>query len=385
MILVEDSSSPASSSSSPFQPHWDLYPRIYVAPKRYSILDQLDGDLTKEPWNGLLWSEDFDDIRGADDAGDDDRPNPDCRTRFKAFWDDTHLYIGGLIQSDMATEAHFTERNSPIFQKDSDFEIFVDALGSCHFYKELEVNAINTVWNLMLDKPYRDGGVEHSGRIANPGDVNYYEVYGQKTAAKLLKGSLNDPATPATWSVEVALGFKDIMANITTINDNNKFPRANTMWRINFSRVEKKGDINWTWQPSRVWDPVEKRVRGFVDMHLPDSWGYLYFGGEKDPSKEPSFQHRDGSWPARIAATNIYYAQRRHLEVHGNYAKSVKDLEDLVDSKLLAPFKRIDIEARGEGYTVTIHGNPDGSIVSINNERYIQVTATPIRDQSRIE
>ena len=80
----------------------------------------------------------------------------------------------------MTVEAHFTERNSPIFQKDSDFEVFVDPLGSCHGYKEYEVNALNTVWNLMLDRPYGDGGVEHSGRIAKPGDALYYDVKHQK-------------------------------------------------------------------------------------------------------------------------------------------------------------------------------------------------------------
>ena len=83
---------------------------------------------------------------------------------------------------------HFHKHNSPIFQKDSDFEVFVDPFGSNHHYKELEVNAINTVWNLMLNKPYDDGGEEYSGRIAKPGDEKYFEVYRQKTATKIVRG-----------------------------------------------------------------------------------------------------------------------------------------------------------------------------------------------------
>jgi hypothetical protein len=32
------------------------------------------------------------------------------------------------------------------------------------------MRSYNTILNLMVDKPYADGGVEHSGRIAKPGD-----------------------------------------------------------------------------------------------------------------------------------------------------------------------------------------------------------------------
>ena len=38
-------------------------------------------------------------------------------------------------------------------RKDSDFEIFLDPPGSASWYKELELNANNAVWNLALDKP----------------------------------------------------------------------------------------------------------------------------------------------------------------------------------------------------------------------------------------
>ena len=383
MVIAEDSQMIVDqyeySAASPFQHHWDLYPRIYVAPKGIPILDKLDGDLTKEPWNRIPWSEDFDDIRGPEDAPQNERPNPDCRTRFKAFWDETHLYIGGMIQSDMETQAHFTERNSPIYQKDSDFEVFVDPLGSCHFYKELEVNPLNTVWNLMLDKPYRDGGVEHSGRIARKGEEHYYEVYGQKTATKILKGRLNDPKDPATWSVEIALSYKDILANLTVSETNNIMLGA--MWRVNFSRVEKNGKVNWTWQPQVSWDPTQRRRTGVVDMHLPESWGYFVFADDIPDGDDRFFPTRDGSWPARLAASNLYYAQRHYFEVHKQYAKSVQDLKHLVDPNLIDPFERIDIKVQEEKYLATIHGNPDGSVVSINEERLIQVTA-PARQAS---
>ena len=49
--------------------------------------------------------------------------------------------------------------------------------------------------------------------------------------------------------------------------------------RVNFSRVEDKGAVNWTWQPQIAYDPETRQPKGFVDMHRPDAWGYVQLGG----------------------------------------------------------------------------------------------------------
>jgi hypothetical protein len=358
---------------SPFTPHWDLYPKSYVAHKiSFPLVDHLDGDLNKDIWADVPWSDYFDDIRGAKDAPDDERPSVHCKTRFKAVWDDTHIYIGAIIESDFETKATFTERNSPIYQKDSDFEVFIDPFGTCHNYKELEVNPINTIWNLMLDRPYSDGGSEHSGRIARPGDDLYYEVYHQKTATKVLKGDLNNPKLGATWSVEIAISYKDAL---THVSDDKEPPSVGTMWRINFSRVERSGDTNWTWQGQVVWSPSDHRPRGFVQMHLPDAWGYLVFGGEKRPEASPT--PREPTWPARLAAMNVYYAQKAYLEKNGEYAADMDRLDAYVDAAIVAPFK-ISIRPRSgkaiqECFVALVEGNLDGSTVSVTDDRYVQI------------
>ena len=365
-----------------FQPHWDLYPKSYVAPKiSFPLIDNLDGDLTKDVWKGVAFSDLFDDIRGEKDAPGEDRPNSDCRTRFKAVWDDSHLYIGAILESDFETQAHFTKHNSPIYQRDSDFEVFVDPLGSCHNYKELEVNAINTIWNLMLNRPYDDGGEEYSGRIAEPGDDRYYEVYHQKTATKLLRGEFNDSNGSATWSIEIALSYKDLLAH--TKSDGST-PSVGDMMRINFSRVERQGDINWTWQPQIVWDPINRRYSGFVAMHLPDAWGYMVFGGTKSnvgiERDESDSVPRDPSWPGRIAAMNVYYAQHYFSDQNnGTYADSVEKLKGLLDDKIIRPFE-ISIELVPDGFAATVRGNPDGSSVTITNDRLLRVEGGSIVD-----
>jgi len=355
-----------------------LYPNTYVAkrltyqPGTLPFYQRLDGDLNKDIWKAVPWSTYFRDIQGDDAPQDGHRPAP---TRFKALWDDDYLYIGALLEvsPEFSTQAHFTKRNSPIYQKDSDFEVFVDVPGCHQDYKEFEMNAINTVWNLLLDKPYRDGGREHSGRIAQPGDADYYDVVNQHSAAKIVKGRLNDPTGQgATWSVEIAFSFTDLLSRYSPPVDR---PQVGTMWRINFSRVELQGQVNWTWQPQRIWDASTQRHVGLVDMHLPDAWGYLVFGNVNDSSaSEP----KDRTWPARLTAMNVYYALHYYREQHnGSYTPSLQDLS--VDPALVTPFDiHIDVNVPsfrnedGTGFVVTVKGH-DGVVVTVRDDRLLKV------------
>merc|ERR1719277_1990989 len=101
-------------------------------------------------------------------------------------WDDEFLYIAAEMSAqDWPIIADQTNRNSVIFSTDSDFEVFLDTDESNYNYKELEMNARNTVWNLLLDKPYSVGGSEHSARVAKPGEEKYWVVINQRTGAKM--------------------------------------------------------------------------------------------------------------------------------------------------------------------------------------------------------
>eukprot|EP00971_Amphidinium_carterae_P333885 6468881-Amphidinium_carterae.2 len=39
-------------------------------------------------------------------------------------------------------------------------------------------------------------------------------------------------------------------------------PTLGASWRINFSRVEKQGKVNWVWSPQVIWTPKQKRFAG---------------------------------------------------------------------------------------------------------------------------
>jgi len=281
----------------------------------------------------------------------------------------------------------YTDRNSPIYQRDSDIEVFLDPLGCCHSYKELELNAFNTVWNLMLDKPYDDGGKEYSGRVASPGDKMYYEVNNQKTATKLIWGQFNDPRG-AVWSVEMALSHKDTLSRYTDDEKKRLWPQVDRKWRINFSRVEEKGKINWTWSPQIIWDPQLKKFSGKVAMHLPDVWGYVNFVNSKEAIKK-TFSHQlssqssnlDSTWPARLAAMNYYYAQSFFRKQNGHYCSTITQLEELLNHTIVSPFHvnlfitKTGREGAALNYRISVH-DKTGIVVNVTDDRYLSVDSS---------
>jgi hypothetical protein len=276
------------------------YPRGYVC-YRASSPPVIDGRLDEAAWQAVPWSEDFADIKG------DRRPAPRYRTRVKMLWDDDALYIGAELQEPHVW-ATLTQHDSVIF-RDNDFEVFLDPDGDSHRYAELELNALNTTWDLLLPLPYKDGGQA----------IDAWEITGLKTAVHV-RGTLNDPSdTDDGWSVEIAWPWKGLK-ELTKIAVP---PEDGDQWRINFSRVEwdidtaggkyrkidKRPEHNWVWSP-----------QGKVNMHMPERWGYLQFSTAAPG--QATFRP-DPALAARAVLHRVYYAQRDYREQHGAYARSL--------------------------------------------------------------
>lgn len=154
-------------------------------------------------------------------------PLPRFVTRAKMLWDDENLYVAAVLDGDEIW-GHQTERDSVIFL-DNDFEIFVDPDSDTYHYYEFEMNVLNTVWDLFLSEPYRDGG---SG-------LNGYDMHGLRTAVHV-DGSINDPsAENKCWSVEVVIPF----AALYEYQKERRAPKNGEFYRMNFSRVQWKVDI----------------------------------------------------------------------------------------------------------------------------------------------
>ena len=244
------------------------------------------------------------------------KPRPPLQTRMKMLWDAEHLYIAAEMEEPHVW-ATLTERDSVIFH-DNDFEAFIDPDGDSHHYVELEINALNTTWDLLLPKPYKDGGMPLTG----------WRLKGLRTAVRV-DGSLNDPSdVDKGWSVEIAIPW----SSLKEVTRKTCPPEIGDQWRINFSRVEwdveivdgvykkipERPEHNWVWSQ-----------QGVIDMHRPERWGYLQFCGA---ASEPCELREDPSWPARELLHRIYYAQREFREKHGAWAKTLDELGMDLDS-----------------------------------------------------
>jgi len=110
----------------------------------------VDGRLDDAGWRDAPWTADFVDIEG------EARPRPTLRTRAKMAWDDAFFYVAAeLVEPHLW--ATLTRHDAVIFQ-DHDFEVFIDPNGDSHEYYEFEINALGTGWDLLLPRPYKDGG-----------------------------------------------------------------------------------------------------------------------------------------------------------------------------------------------------------------------------------
>ena len=264
----------------------------------------IDGRIDEESWRLAPWTDNFVDIEG------DARPRPRFRTRVKMLWDDAYFYIAAELK-----EPHvwgkLTEHDAVIFQ-DNDFEIFIDPDGDNHEYYEIEINALNTEWDLLLERPYRDGGPA----------VNAWEIPGLKSATHI-NGKINDPTgLDEGWTVEFAIPWKVLGERAHRAAP----PLDGDQWRVNFSRVEwehrlegqaykkveGKREDNWVWSP-----------QGAIDMHRPERWGYVQFSA--DPPGRAAFRP-DPTGPARDRLIAIYRAQRSFRDKNKSWAESIEAL-----------------------------------------------------------
>ena len=264
----------------------------------------VDGRLDEAAWSRAPWTAEFVDIEG------DIRPRPALRTRAKMLWDDEYFYLGAAMEEPHLW-ATLTRHDAVIFQ-DHDFEVFIDPNGDSHEYYEFEINALGTGWDLFLPCPYKDGGKA----------VHNWEIPGLKTAVHL-DGTLNDPSdTDRGWSVELAFPW----AALAEAARRPSPPADGDQWRLNFSRVEwtltsaggRYSKVPGTPENNWVWSP-----QGVVNMHRPESWGYVQFSAGRPGTA--SFT-ADPTLTARRWLHAVYYAQREYRRAHQRWARTLAEL-----------------------------------------------------------
>ena len=319
-------------------PVGEFNPRTYTAFKPIDSII-IDGKLDEKSWQKALFTEPFVDIEG------DLKPIPYLETKVKILWDNEFLYLGAVIKEPHIW-ANLRERDAVIFL-DNNFEIFIDPDGTTHDYFELEINALGTLWDLYLVKPYRD----RRHVAMNAWDIRKIEY------AIQINGTLNVPSDEdEEWVIEMKLPI----SIFTELSFKEVPPPEGDFWRLNFSRVqwetEIKGDKyvkvegvpenNWVWSP-----------QGLINMHYPERWGYLFFshnpvGSGFKPYTIPETEY------AREYMRQLYYKQRQFWIDNGRFATDLQELS-------AKPFQwkgedvSITIETTSQTFVITLHGQRD--------------------------
>jgi hypothetical protein len=344
---------PLAGQSLSFDDAPKFSPRNYVVHKTgNSIL--IDGELNEPDWNAAMWTDTFLDIQG------NAAPEPFYQTRAKMLWDEHYFYYTANLK-DTHVWATLTERDAVIFM-DNNFEIFMDPDGDTHNYYELEINALGTYWDLLLTKPYRNGGRA----------VNAWDIKGLKIGVSV-NGSVNNPSdTDEGWTLEVAIPWKVLMETVP-----GNLPSNGDQWKLNFSRVQWHTDIvdgeyvkrtnpetsehlpeeNWSWSP-----------QGLINMHYPEMWGTIQFSDEP-AGTHVFFEHsavEDYKWLLRA----LYYRQIEYRNEIGLFADRPHLLQfqelfrDLFDDE--TPLPELSISVMGSHYIMKLD-TPD-----LNQLLYIQ-------------
>ena len=306
-----------------------IMPSGYVCGIASSPL-QIDGKLDEESWKAAPWTEDFVDIEGYK------KPLPRFRTRAKMLWDKEFFYIAAeLLEPHL--QGTITEHDAVIFQ-DNDFEVFIDPDSDNHEYYELELNTLNTTWDLFMPRPYKDGG----------GAENKWEFSGLKTGVHL-NGSLNDPSDQdSSWCVEIAIPW----AAFSTQSRQVAAPQNGKQWRIDFSRVEWQFELvdgkykkvpdtkedNWVWS-----------AQGIIDMHRPERWGFVQFSNDLPGTAK---FNPDSSLASRDLLMEVYHRERAFHAVHGKWGKSFSELDFVAGSGVGA--EKFSMCTTADGYQASV-------------------------------
>jgi|TARA_R100000963_G_C4644313_1_gene108138 hypothetical protein len=335
--------------SNPESPDLDLIiPNSYTIYKTSSPLT-IDGKNEESVWDKAEWTDPFIDILG------EIMPKPYYDTRVKMLWDEEYIYFYAEMEEEHVW-GDITQRDAVIFYN-NDFEIFIKPNQYQPYYGEFEVNALGTLWELFLARPYRRNGPV----------LDHWDLNGTKVGVDV-QGTLNDPSDiDESWSVELAIPIKPL-ANIDRGNDFG----VGSMWRINFSRVqwqhqitdgvyEKKTDDQGNRLPENNWVWTQQSA---IDMHRPEHWGYLYFAENQDSEID-----KDGLENEYQLLFHLYRNQLNWQRDNGTFSADIKNLGgsnfNINETKLTASTTLTKL-----GFELTVT-NSEQTSLTINQDGYI--------------
>jgi hypothetical protein len=317
----------------------------------------IDGKANEPSWEYAAWTEEFIDIEG------EKMPKPLHKTRVKMLWDNRYLYI--LAELDEQHVWSYYEKHDLIVFEENDFEVFIDPDDDTHNYFEIEINARNTIFDLFMAKPYRNGGIP----------IITWNAPGLKTAV-FVDGAINNPTdTDKNWTVEMAIPFEALRLGVST-----QIPKDNQVWRINFSRVQWQTEIadgiykrkkdavsgriipedNWVWNPT-----------GLINMHFPERWGMLQFTTNQVNGHKVAFQYPDFE-ELKKHLWLVYYKQKKYQGEKGRFAKTLSEI-NIPDTLTVGSGEKLELKLFASDFQFVAELiSSNGIKITLNNDGLIQ-------------
>lgn len=335
---------------------WKGYEHLFTPVQNYVVYQtstpvEIDGKADEPDWQQAEWTADFADIEGGKN------PTPLFRTRMKMLWNEDNLYL--LAELEDPNIWAYYDTHDQIVYHENDIEVFIDPDGDTHDYYEYEVNARNTLFDLFMPKPYRNGG----------NALVTWDSEGFKSAVSI-DGTLNDPSdTDQKWTVEMKIPFADLRKGELV-----QVPYDGQIWKINFSRVQwqtkaidgkyqKMADpstgraypeYNWVWSPP-----------GLINMHYPERWGMIQFSKTQVGSEPVDFKIPENESFTKYLWL-VYYKQQDFRNKNERYATSLEELEISQDIESAdGGVFQINLQATQLQFTVQIT-TADYTVLSLN-------------------
>lgn len=317
------------------------YKRLLKIPLEYTALKtadeiKIDGKDDEKAWDKAPWTPAFTDITTGEEI------NSKNEAKCKMLWDNDFLYVYAYF-SEPDLWASITKHDASVFQ-DNAFEMFISPAGETYNYFEFQINALGTVWDLFLPRPYRNGGA----------GLTSWDIKGLQKAVHL-DGTLNDPADKDKgWSMELAVPFSSVRMN------GNRPPSSGTIWRMNFSRVQWQLDtLNGEYFRQKdkagkllpehysVWSP-----QGIINLHYPERFGYVLFS---DTLTTKSFLSPHDE-ELKLLLWKYYYLQQEYKRKKGKFATRLKQLDKLFtgEKRLAKNNSKIKMYADGRQFLLEI-------------------------------
>lgn len=325
------------------RPLVERYASLLARPKSYPCLKRtgeivIDGRLDEPDWQRAPHTEPFEDIEGGN------KPKPKFATTAQMLWDEDYFYVAATLEEPDVVGR--LQMRDTIIWKENDFEVFIDPDGDGIDYYEFEVNARNTMMDLMMTHPYRSGG----------SFIMPWDCPGLRHAVHV-EGTLNCSSdTDRGWTVEMAIPVRALRKNFGYTQG---LTEGEGHWRVNFSRVQwlRAGgpEENWVWSPT-----------GRIDIHMPERWAYVSFERDLDDCTGGIISPDDN------LAWAMFYAQKDYHAAHGRFAATLEQLGLTdADRATLGEGGRIEMEAVSSKFEIRITPT-EGRITTLDERGHLQ-------------